>query len=51
MIKIQIPLQYEKEQEELENYCKKYLNTDITKLKTRFFIPNNQTLFITNKEK
>ena len=28
-----------------------YLNSDITKLTTRFFIPNNQTWFITNSKK
>ncbi len=49
MMKIQIPLENEEEQKQLEEYCKKYLNTDITKLKTRFFIPNNETWFIRNE--
>lgn len=47
MIKIQLPL--ENKQEQLENYCKEYLNTDITKLETRFFIPNNEPWFLESK--
>ena len=38
-ISIHIPLQNEKEQKNLENYCNEYLNTDITKLKSIWFIP------------
>ncbi len=39
VIKIQIPLQNKEEQKNLESYCMKYLNTDITKLKSIWFIP------------
>lgn len=39
-VKIKLPLNSKEEQKQFEDYCKKYLNTDITKLKTRFFIPN-----------
>ena len=49
MIKIQLPLENQEEQEQLENYCKEYLNTDITKLETRFFIPNNEPWFLESK--
>lgn len=38
-ISIHIPLQNEEEQKNLENYCKEYLNIDITKLKSIWFIP------------
>lgn len=38
-ISIQIPLQNKEEQKYLENYCMEYLNTDITKLKRVWFIP------------
>ena len=46
VIWVQLPLKDKEKQKELENYCKKYLNTDITTLKTRFFIPNNEKWFI-----
>ena len=49
MIKIQLPLENQDEQEQLINYCKEYLNTDITKLETRFFIPNNEPWFLESK--
>lgn len=49
MIKIQLPLENQDEQEQLNNYCKEYLNTDITKLETRFFIPNNEPWFLESK--
>lgn len=38
-ISIHIPLQNEEEQKNLENYCMEYLNIDITKLKSIWFIP------------
>lgn len=41
MVLVQLPLKNQSEQDELEDYCKKYLDTDIAKIKTKFFIPNN----------
>ena len=38
-ISIHIPLQNEEEQKNLENYCMEYLNIDISKLKSIWFIP------------
>lgn len=46
VIWVQLPLQNKEEQKKLENYCKKYLGRDITSLKTKFFIPNNEKWFI-----
>lgn len=37
-ISIQIPLQNEKEQKNLGNYCMEYLNVAITKLRSIWFI-------------
>ncbi len=48
-ILVQLPLSNKNTQNELENYCKRYLDTDITTLKTKFFIPNNEKWFIESK--
>lgn len=49
IILVQLPLKDKEIQKELEEYCKKYLNTDIKTLKTRFFIPNDEKWFIETK--
>lgn len=41
-IAIQLPLKNTEEQNNLEDYCKKYLNTDITKLPRLWFIPEKK---------